>query len=390
VQNYHALLQTAIESAIALKSHLKIILTLIKKPLLLITVLLPTLFAIVYYGFIASNMYTSESRFVVRSPQRQQSSSVLGSILSGSIFARSQDEAYAVHNYILSRNALIELDKSLNLRESFASKGNDILTRFPTPFSDDSFEALYRYYQSHIDIVYDNTSGITTLRTTSHSPELSKLMNNQLLAISEHLVNDINERARSDLLQYASSELQQAQLRAKEASVAVAAFRGQRSVFDPEKQASLQIQQLSKLQDDLLATKTQLAQIKSLSPDNPQIPVLQGRSNLLQTEINNETSRVMGRGDASLAGKTADFERLSFDKVFADRQLASALLALESARNEGLRKSLYLETIVSAIAPDQASEPKKLRMILLILAFGLLLYAVLSLIVAGIREHSSI
>jgi capsular polysaccharide transport system permease protein len=363
---------------------------LLKNPLFLLTVLLPTALSCVYYGFIATDVYTSESRFVVRSPQRQQSNSVLGSILSGSVFSRSQDEAYAVHNYILSRNALAQLDKDLNLRQSFSSSANDFLSRFPAPWGSDSFEALHRYYQSHIEVVYDNTSGITTLRTASHSPELSKLVNDKLLAISERLVNDISERGRADLIQYAASEVKQAEQNAKAATVAMATFRSQRTVFDPERQANLQIQQLSKLQDELISTRSQLAQIKSLSPDNPQIPVLQERSNLLKEEINKETSRVLGSGNSSLVGKASDYERLAFDKVFADRQLASTLLSLESARNEGNRKGLYLEKIVSAVIPDQASEPRRMRAILLALASGLLLYAVLSLIIAGIREHSSI
>jgi capsular polysaccharide transport system permease protein len=361
-----------------------------KHRLFLTAVILPTLLSVVYYGFIASDIYTSESRFVVRSPQRQQSASVLGSILSGSIFARSQDEAYAVHSYILSRSALAQLDKYLDLRKSFASKEYDFLSRFPTPWGDDSFESLHRVYQSRIDIVYDNTSGITTLKTASHSPELSKSINDQLLAISERLVNDISERGRTDLIRYATNEVKEAQVKAKEASVAVAAFRSQRTVFDPEKQASLQIQQLSKLQDELIATKIQLAQLKSLSPNNPQVPVMHSKVGMLESEIKAETSRVMGRGDASLAGKASDFERLSFDKILADRQLATALISLESARNEGIRKSLYLETIVNSVATDLASEPKRLRSILLILFFSLLVYGVLSLMVAGVREHSSI
>jgi capsular polysaccharide transport system permease protein len=371
-------------------SRLKSLAALFKNVLFVVTVFIPTLLATAYYGFIASDIYISESRFVVRSPQRQQSASVLGSILSGSIFARSQDEAYAVHNYIMSRNALAQLDKYLDLRKSFASKEYDFLSRFPTPWGDDSFESLHRVYQSRIDIVYDNTSGITTLKTASHSPELSKLINDQLLAISERLVNDISERGRTDLIRYAMNEVKEAQLKAKEASVAVAVFRSQRTVFDPEKQASLQIQQLSKLQDELIATKIQLVQLKNLSPNNPQVPVMQSKVSMLEAEIKVETSRVMGRGDTSLAGKASDFERLSFDKVLADRQLATALLSLESARNEGLRKSLYLETIVSSVTTDSASEPKRLRSILLILFFSLLVYGVLSLMVAGVREHSSI
>ena len=35
------------------------------------TVLLPTVLAILYFGPIASDVYISESRFVVRNPQRQ-------------------------------------------------------------------------------------------------------------------------------------------------------------------------------------------------------------------------------------------------------------------------------------------------------------------------------
>ena len=40
-------------------------------PLFLVSVFVPTLLAVAYFGFIASDVYISESRFVVRSPQRQ-------------------------------------------------------------------------------------------------------------------------------------------------------------------------------------------------------------------------------------------------------------------------------------------------------------------------------
>ena len=65
-----------------------------------------------YYGLIASDIFVSESRFVVRSPQRPQLSG-LGAILQGGGFARSQDDTYSVHDYVLSRDALAELDKKL-------------------------------------------------------------------------------------------------------------------------------------------------------------------------------------------------------------------------------------------------------------------------------------
>jgi capsular polysaccharide transport system permease protein len=355
--------------------------------LLTVVVIIPTILSVIYYGLIASDLFHSESKFVVRSAQRQQAPSLLGSILSGSIFTRTQDEAYVVHDFILSRDALVELNKTLNLGKAYASEKNDFLTRFPAPWSDDSFESLYRHYQNHILISYDNTSGISTLRTASHDASLAQLTNERLLAMSEQLVNEISERGRNDLIRYATAEVTDAEKRVKEASSALAGYRSQRIVFDPERQAALQLQQLSKLQDELIASKSQLAQLKALSPENPQIPVLQKRTEMLQTEVNNETARVLGRGDTSLAGKAADFERLNLEKAFAERQLASAMTAMENARNESRRKSMYLEKIVAPITADRAAEPRRLRAIALTLTFSIMLYAVLSLLVAGIKEH---
>jgi capsular polysaccharide transport system permease protein len=41
-----------------------------KSALFLLTVLIPSAMAVAYFGFIASDIYISESRYVVRSPQK--------------------------------------------------------------------------------------------------------------------------------------------------------------------------------------------------------------------------------------------------------------------------------------------------------------------------------
>ena len=59
--------------------------------LFLATVVVPTLLAILYFGLIASDVYISESRFIIRSPQQQTITS-LGAILQGAGLTRSQDD----------------------------------------------------------------------------------------------------------------------------------------------------------------------------------------------------------------------------------------------------------------------------------------------------------
>jgi capsular polysaccharide transport system permease protein len=370
-----------------LKSPLKSLSNLFKNRLLVATVFAPTLLAVVYYGFIASDIYISESRFVVRSPQRQQSSSVLGAIFSGAGFTRSQDDAFSVHDFIVSRDALSELDTKLQVRKAFNDPKVDFLSRFPGLFGDDSFESLHKYYGQRISIVHDSASNISTLRVSAFNAEQSHAINELLLVMGERLINQTNDRGRQDLVKYAQAEVTAAEGKTKEASLALAGYRNQRSVFDPDRQSAIQLQQVSKLQDELIATKMQLAQVRTLTPDNPQVPVLQKRAEALQREMDNEMAKVAGGGSNSLTNKAAEFERLTLERAFADRQLASAMGSLESARNEARRQALYLERIVQPSTPDMAVEPRRLRAIFTVLMMGLIAWGILNILLAGVREH---
>jgi len=143
---------------------------------------------------------------------------------------------------------------------------------------------------------------------------------------------------------------------------------------------------VAKLQDELIATRSQVMQLEKLAKDNPQLPVLRQRVGLLEHEIEAETRRVAG-GERSLAGKAAEYQRLALEKEFSDKMLASAMSTLEQAKNEAQRKQLYLERIVLPNNPDQAMEPRRIRSIISVLAVGLVMFAVLTMLLAGMREH---
>jgi capsular polysaccharide transport system permease protein len=353
--------------------------------LLLLTVVLPTLISSIYFGLIASDVYISESRFVVRSPQRQANVG-LGALLQGTGFSRSQDDTYTVHDYIFSRDALKLLDDQFAVGKTFASSSVDIFSRFSGLDRDNSFEALYRYYQNHVMVDLDSLSSIATLSVRAFTPADAYQLNEKLLEMSENLVNQLNERGRQDMIRFASAEVAIAEKKAKAAALAVSSYRNLKGVFDPEKQSALQLQQVSKLQDDLITTKIQLAQTLTLTRDNPQIPALQKKLETLQTEIDSETAKVAG-GDRSLSNKSAEYEGLALERGFAEKQLAAALTSLEQARNDALRKQLYLERIVQPSKPDVAMEPRRVRNVLATFVLGLIVWGVLAILLAGVREH---
>src|SRR5438067_6113721 len=66
---------------------------------------LPTLLAGIYYFAIASDLYFSEVKFVVRGPSKGPSNAISAMMQSAAASAVSED-TYAVHEYLMSRDAV--------------------------------------------------------------------------------------------------------------------------------------------------------------------------------------------------------------------------------------------------------------------------------------------
>jgi capsular polysaccharide transport system permease protein len=350
-------------------------------------VAVPTVAAVLYYGLVASDVYVSESRFLVRSPQHQTPSGLVGQLLQSSGFSHSQDDTYAVRDYILSRDALKELDDKLNLRKSFSSSDVDILDRFPGLGWNRSFEKFYLYYGKHVGVDYDPVSSITILTARAFTADDAHKINDFLLNISERLVNTLNDQSRRDLISFADNEVKIASDKAKDASLALLGYRSRQEVFEPDKQAAIQLEGVAKIQQELIATEMELAQIKKLSPDNPQIGALNNRATSLRNAISAEAAKVTS-SHGSFSARAPNFERLALDVQFADKQLGVALAELESARAEALQKQLYLERLVQPSLPDKAMEPKRFRSVLIVFVLSLIGWAVASILIASVREHA--
>ena len=361
----------------------------IKRNVVLVaTVIVPTLGAIIYFGLIASDVYISESRFLVRSPQQKmEGAGLFGDLLQGTALSRAQDDTYSVHDFMLSRDALRALDAKLGVRNAFASKRVDPFNRFPFFFLDNSFEELYLYFGRHIDVEYDSSSSISTLTVRAYSATDAQTINDGLLLLSEGLINSLNVRSRQDLVRFADADVKVAADKAAAAAAALFAYRSKNEVYEPDKQAEIQLESVAKIQEDLVATEAELAQLRKISPTNPQISGLESRAETLRHAIGSEAGKVTS-ANGSFSARAQTFERLTVDSEFADKQLGTALADLETARSEALRKELYLERLVQPSLPDKAMEPRRIRSIFTVFLVGLMLWGVASLVIAAIREHA--
>lgn len=354
-------------------------------PLFLATVVVPTIAATIYFGLLASDVYVSQSQFVVRSPDKPAASG-LGILLKSVGFSNAGDEIFITQDYVKSRDALKALNEQGQVEKAFGSPSVSIWDRFNPLGLDQSFEDLYDYYGGKIDVEHNTTSSITTLTVKAFRAQDAQRMNERLLELAEGLVNRLNNRGEVDLLGYAQREAREAEVEARRASQALAAFRNTQGIVDPERQATVQLQLVSKLQDEVIGARLQLQQLQALAPENPQIPLLRTRIAGLSRQIDSELGRAAG-GNRSLSASAVRYQRLALDREYADKRLAGAMASLQEARNEARRKQAYVERIVQPNLPDEALEPRRLRGILATLVLGLIAYGILSLLLAGVREH---
>ncbi len=356
-----------------------------RSPIFALSVVLPTLLATLYFVVFASDVYTSESRFVVRSPTRP-ATSPLGVILSASGFSAAGEEANAVVEYVRSRDAMAAVDADGLVSKAYGPERASAIDRFGGPFGGRSREKLYQYFGRRVAIATDSTSQVTSLTVRAFAAEDARTINERLLCQSEALVNRLAERARNDAISVAETEVNVAQERARTAALTLARFRNRQGIIDPERQAGIQLQMISKLQDELIASRTQLVQLQVYTPQASQIPFLRTRIKSLEREIRDQTSQVAG-AKGSLSAAAAQYQALRLDSELAEKLLAAALTSLEESKAEARRKRAYVERIAQPSLPDYANEPRRWRGILATLVLGLLVWGVVSTLVAGIREH---
>jgi capsular polysaccharide transport system permease protein len=307
-------------------------------------------------------------------------------ILKTAGFSNSGDEIYSAKAYVQSRDALRALNRHGEFQAAYTRPGISFFDRFNPGGLFGSFEDLYRYYRKKVSIDQDTTSSISTLTVRAYTPQDAFNFNRELLEMSEATVNRLNERGRQDLIRFAQAEVDDAEAKSREAALNLARFRNVSGVVDPEKQAAVQLQMISKLQDELIASRNQLLQLRAFAPANPDIPLLKTKIAGLSHDIDSELNKVAGNRQ-SLSAAAAQYQRYQLESQVSDKQLAAAISSLEDARNEARRKQAYVERIEQPSVPDSADEPKRVRSIIAAFVFGLIAYGIFSMLLAGIREH---
>ena len=347
---------------------------------------LPTLLAGVYFFAIASDLYSSEVKFIVRGPNKVPTSAISAMLSASSAVS---EDAYAVHEYVMSRDAVRRLEREVDLRGLLSRPEGDLITRFPGIwFWRKDFESLYWSYKRFVSVEADSLSGVTTLLIKGYRPEDAQRMARALLEFSEQLVNQLNERARQDSVGAFQREVDTTEQQIAKIQTELTAYRIQQKMLDPKSAAIGPLELLGQMIAQQTNARAQLAEILKNSPNSPQIPLMQTRIASLDKLIAEERGKITGDNNSVVTALT-EYERLDVQKLLAEKTLVAVRASLEQAKLEAQRQQLYIETIAQPNLADYPLYPKRAVSFGTVVVSCLLAYGIAWLLIASVREHAS-
>jgi capsular polysaccharide transport system permease protein len=377
----------------------------------LLIVVLPTLLAMVYYGFMASDQYESSADFVIKTQSGGDATPGLAGIMGvigmggGHGDSMALGDAAMVESYVDSDQILRDLSETIDLRAMYCSKEIDWVSRLKTTpdifqtlsgrttrrttSREISNEDLLAYWRKKVTVTPGRAPGTSTLKVLAFTPEDAKVIADHVINLGERLVNHVSERAMKDAVVFAQKEVDLAHGRAMKAFDDLQEFQARAKQVDPIGFAKARSEIQGRLEEQLSSTQAQMEALRQNLPDEaPGIQQMRTQVSALQEQLLVEKNRSTKGGDGKSAAEVInEFGKRQLQTDFASKDYLSALTALESARINANRQNRYLEPFNLPNLPDKPALPNRWYCIISVLAVSLLLWGVWSLFIAGVKEH---
>ncbi|HUF44258.1 MAG TPA: hypothetical protein VMN43_02855, partial [Aestuariivirgaceae bacterium] len=130
------------------------------------------------------------------------------------------------------------------------------------------------------------------------------------------------------------------------------------------------------------------ARLTVLDRSAPQLQTVQMDITALESQIASAKERLAGASDTSISELDSKFRDIQLSLEFVTAIYKSNLNALEQARLEAARRLKFLIVVAQPSVPDEAAYPRHAYLITTVGIVLLIIFFVVSLTMAIIREHS--
>lgn len=356
-------------------------------------VVLPTLLAAIYFGFLAKNRYVSTSEVVVHkvssdgggsgASQMQGLAVLMG---GGGLADGMAAETLYVREFVTSQDMLDVLQKKLQWSQHYAGHASDPWYYLPTGASR---EELLKYYQRMVTAQFDQTTGLLTIKVEAFDNDFAKKTLATVISESDRFVNEISHRLAREQVNFAEAELESSRLNYEGRQEALLQFQGEHNALDAQRSAVAKNDVITSLQAEMIKESTSLRTMRaSLSEDSPQIRQQKIRIAALQQQIDVEEKTLIAKNANNRLNVVASrYETLQLNAGIAQETYKASVASLQAARMDATRKLRSLVVVVNPNTPDEALFPRRLYSFITAVVILLLAYGISRFVIATVNDH---
>ncbi|WP_370244108.1 capsule biosynthesis protein [Alteromonas abrolhosensis] len=355
----------------------------------MLLLVLPWVLYSIYLVLLAAPQYESKSQLIVKSSDGGSSFDPSSLLMAAGVSSGSGGpESQLVEAYIQSADMIKYLDKTIGLRDHYMSDKADMFSGLSSSHKQEDF---YQFYLDHIDVSVDSASSVISLRTRAFDAEYAQIINQAIVDKAEEFINNINNNLAKSKLTFAKGEHEIVEQKLQQAKTEILAFQSKYNVLDPTAEGAA-FQQIAFSLEATLAQKNAELSTMSTMMSNvaPEVINIKREIAALQKEVEKQKERIStaeGESEAlSVSELMAQYSNLQVQLQLAIQAYSSSLITLENARVEAYQKLQHLVTVESPTLPDDNAYPTVIYNLVLFGVSLLLIYGIVRIIVATIRE----
>lgn len=352
--------------------------------LFLATFVLPLLAFAAYLLFFASNRYESLASATI-TEEKTASSSFDLSVLGVTNSAADKD-SLILKEFIESKDMLAFLDERLRMREHVTNNSIDFYSRLDP---DATLEEFHEYYQWLVNVQYDIPSKLLKFGVQGFDEKFAHSLLTLIVERSQQFIDNINEQITREQLRFFDREIAESEDRLKLAKEALIAFQRENRLMTTEGESATVMATIQTLEQGLAKKRSDLnARLQVLDKTAPQLQTLQMEITALESQIVSAKDRLAGASDTSISELDSQFREIQLNLEFVTNIYKSNLNALEQARLEAARRLKFLIVVAQPSIPERAEYPQRAYLLVTVGVVLLILFFVISLTLAIVREHS--
>jgi capsular polysaccharide transport system permease protein len=343
-----------------------------------------TTLAILYVLIIKTNLYLSNSSVLIKNIDGSTQTSSLFGILSGQSNNTLQD-AMVVKEYLQSYEMYNKFDEKYKLSKHYRSDDIDVVQRL---YSWNDYEDFISFYNHRLDIRYDEVSSILYISFLHTDKNIAQNILKDIIKEAEDRLNLYNHQISQKHLKFVVAETTKYKTLVDNSIKALEQWQNKHKFLDPSNEATSSLEILASLQTKLIEKTLELKKLQTFQTSSS-IEIINIKQSIkeIRNSIEELNSRLSGKNPNRINKDIFEYTQLKATLELHNELYKQSLLQLQNAQVSQNKQSKTMQVLVNPSLASSYSLPNKPKEIITILLIMTLLYGIISLLIAIIKDH---